>query len=140
MCTAEHDDKEQAILLVLEKQVLGVPARQLALQFGAFRNSENGWVLHGLGADAERGQAGEQVLSGSGHAAGTLGHYGFMPSYPSRLCPRNPLRSATPSGRPNRRSAAGLPGPDGAAPVLANSAPLLHKTALTTMDAGVAQG
>ena len=76
MCTAERDDKEQAALLVLEKQVLGVPARQLALQLGAFRHRENGRVLDRLGVDAELGQAGEQVLSGSGHAAGTLGHCG----------------------------------------------------------------
>ena len=73
MCTAQRHDKEQAALLVLEKQVLGVPAGQLALQPGAFRHREHGLVLDRLGIDAEFGEAGEQVLAGGGHAAGRLG-------------------------------------------------------------------
>lgn len=139
MCTAERHDKEQTAFLVLEKQVLGVPAGELALQLGAFRHREDGGVLDRLGVDAEFGKAGEQIVSGNRHAAGTLGHGGYavlaepawraqppglvLPEAPKPLAPRQVcsyLRTA--------------------APALANPAPLLHKTALTTMDAGVAQG
>jgi hypothetical protein len=84
MCTAERHDKEQATFLVLEKQVLGVPSRQLALQSGAFRHREHGRVRDRLGVDAELGQAGEQVLAGSGHAAGGSELRIVMPSYPNR--------------------------------------------------------
>ena len=72
MCMAQRHDKEQAVLLVLEEQVLGVPAGQLALQLGAFRHREHGRVLDRLGCDAEVGEARKQVLSGGGHRGWTL--------------------------------------------------------------------
>ena len=69
MGAAQRHDKEQPVLLVLEEQVLGVPAGQLALQLGAFRHREHRLVLERLGGDAELGEAGKQVLSGGGHGA-----------------------------------------------------------------------
>ena len=96
MCTAERHDKEQAVLLVLEEQVLGMPAGQLALEPGAFRHREHGLVLERLGVDAELGEAGEQVLSGGGQAAGGLGVNGSHAVLPERTPRRNrPRRRAT---------------------------------------------
>jgi len=70
---AERHDQEQRALLVLEKQVLGVPAGELALQPGALRDSEHRRVLDGLGLDPQLGEAREQLVTagGQGTTSGT---------------------------------------------------------------------
>src|SRR5204862_4581840 len=70
---AQCHDKEQPAFLVLEEQVLGVPAGQLALELGAFSHGEHRLVLQRSGGDAELIEAGEQVLSGGGHGTGPGG-------------------------------------------------------------------
>ena len=140
MGAAQRHDKEQPALLVLEEQVLGVPAGQLALQPGAFRDREHRLVLDRLGGDAEVGQAGKQVLAGGGHArmdARTLRSERGRPHVLTEWAVRSATRLAPMPGRCRRPGAISRAA---AAPALANSAPLLHKTGLASMDAGVAQG
>jgi hypothetical protein len=69
----QRHDKEQAVFLVLEEQVLGVPAWQLALQARALRHGEHRLMIEGLALDAELGEPGNQVLAGGrqgGHRDG----------------------------------------------------------------------
>ena len=60
---AQCDDEEQLAAGVLQKQVLGVAARQVALELGALGNREYGTVLGGARGDAERGEPIEQILA-----------------------------------------------------------------------------
>ena len=111
MGVAQRHDKEQPVLLVLEEQVLGVPAGQLALELGAFGHREHRLVLQRSGGDAELIEAGEQVLSGGGHGAGS-GLRREPQSYPSGRGQRNWMcwPAARGGGSPARRqSANGLP-------------------------------
>src|SRR5262245_61845347 len=64
---AQGHHQEQDALLVLQEQVLGVSARQLALELGALGHGEHRRVLDGIGGDPELGQAREQVLAGGRH-------------------------------------------------------------------------
>ena len=73
MCAAQRHDKEQPVLLVLEEQVLGVPAGQLALEPGALGHREHRLVLERAGGDAELVEAGEQVLAGGWQGWGRAG-------------------------------------------------------------------
>src|SRR5262245_65263850 len=70
MCAAQRHDKVELILLVLEEQVLGVPAGQLALEPGAFGYREHRLVLDRGAGNAELVEPGEQVLAGGWHGCG----------------------------------------------------------------------
>ena len=72
MCAAQRHDKVQPVLLVLEEQVFGVPAGQLALEPGAFRHREHRLVLEGAAGNAELREPGEQVLAGGWHGVGPV--------------------------------------------------------------------
>src|SRR5690606_19735108 len=51
------DDEEQPALGILEKEVLRMPARKVALQARTFGDREDRLVLDGLDRDAELGEA-----------------------------------------------------------------------------------
>ena len=80
MCAAQRHDKVEPVLLVLEEQVLGVPAGQLALEPGAFGHREHRLVLDGGAGNAELVEPGEQVLAGGWHGVGALGRDGCRSS------------------------------------------------------------
>src|SRR5581483_3477014 len=70
MCIAQRHDKVEPVLLVLEQQVLGMAAGQLALAPGALGHCEHRLVVERLGGDAEIFQARKEILSGGGQGAG----------------------------------------------------------------------
>ena len=57
-------DEEEAALLVLHEQVLRWAPGHLLLDRLRFGHREDGRVLHGLGRDAERGKAIQELLRG----------------------------------------------------------------------------
>jgi hypothetical protein len=67
-----RDDEEQAALLVLEEQVLGMPARERCLDRPRLRHGEDRRVLRRLGGDAELFEEGEEIGRGGGGHGGAL--------------------------------------------------------------------
>ena len=61
-CLFAQDEQEKAAFLVLDEQVFGVAARNVAAQNPRILNREQRRMIDGLGLDAERGQIGEQIF------------------------------------------------------------------------------
>src|SRR5262245_50263274 len=60
----------EGALFVLQEQVLGVAARDLAAQRLRLFDREQGWVAHGRVGNAEPVEEREQVVGGGGHGGG----------------------------------------------------------------------
>ena len=90
----QRDDKEEAVFLILEEQVLGVPAGQLALQARTLGNGKHRLMVEGAGFDTELVQVSEQVLSGGGQ--------GDTGSEKRALCPKPDPADRQPFAPPGR--------------------------------------
>ncbi len=64
---ALRNHQEQPALGILQEQVLGVSAGQVALEARAFRHREHGLMLDRVRADAERVEILEELCAGCGH-------------------------------------------------------------------------
>jgi hypothetical protein len=68
----ERHHQEQGVLLVLEEQVLGMAAGDLAAQRARLLDREHRRMGHGRVRDAEPVEIREQVVGGGGHGDGTM--------------------------------------------------------------------